>query len=194
MSTITTLRPRITGCEAERLFSSGGLSGFAQRAILGHFRSMAEMYVPFDVFRIDIQNGTARDQCLLGVDAASGSLDPYRFEKIPDGAECIEVNTRNLLSRNISCEQSSATAEERVRRMVYTRGFGRVRRLEFNTELVLANLHIPYWVGFFGPDGRLQISVVDAVRAQREGGKVRQLMRDFLISSQPMHGAEYPAH
>src|SRR3954471_10491471 len=164
MNHVTTLRPRISGSEAQQLFSRGGLSGRAQEAILGPFRSMAEMYVPFDVFRIAIQNGAARDVCLLGVDAASGSLDPYRFERIPDHAECIEVNTRNLLPRNISPEQSSATAEERVRRMIYSRGFGRVRRLEFSTELALPNLYVPYWIGFFGPDNNLRISVLDAVR------------------------------
>ena len=194
MSTITILRPRISGSEAERLFSPGGLARLAQKAIRGPFRSMATMYVPFDVFRIVIQNGSARDECLLGVDAASGGLDPYRFEEIPGGADCVSVNTRNLLARNMSHEQSSAIAEERVRRMVYTRGFGRVRRLEFQTRLVLPDLYIPYWVGFFGPDNNLRVSVLDAVRGEREGGKARQLMRDFLISAPLSHRVEYPAH
>ena len=46
----------------------------------GPLRSVADFYIPFRVFEVEINNAGKKDRRILGLDSVTGSLDPYYFE------------------------------------------------------------------------------------------------------------------
>ncbi len=59
-------------------------------------------------------------------------------------------------------------------------GFFRIRGLTIAAEPLQMEIHVPYWVGFFGSRARLKVVVLDAVRRQIEGGKATRLVEQWL--------------
>jgi len=49
-------------------------------------------------------------------------------------------------------------------------------------EPVGLELHVPYWIGFFGHGERAHVVVLDAVRRRLEGAKARALFEEWLGS------------
>jgi len=43
------------------------------------------------------------------------------------------------------------------------------------------DIHVPYWLGFFGGRENASLEVMDAVRRQIEGAKARALFEDWLL-------------
>jgi hypothetical protein len=180
METIRSLRPNVSLQEARQRLSTDGLRGALRKLRLGPRRSLAQIYIPFDSFRIEINRGSAVENGFLMVDAVAGILDPYYLEQLPSAADCIAVRTRNLLPRILSPELSQQNAEQRIRRLIFQQGFFRLRTLEIKAELQPTLIYVPYWVGFFGPDLQVRMVVIDAVRGQVEGAKVRVLLQQWF--------------
>lgn len=182
MPSIQSLKPNVSREEALRHFSPGGISGMWRDATAGPLRAVADFYIPFQLFRVDISNGGRKQEEILGIDAVSGTLDPYRFEQLPDATETIFLDTRNCLQPLLGAEQTRQVAITKVQRLLFTTGFFRIRNLAIAVHPMAAAIHVPYWVGFRGHNASARFSVLDAVRRQSEGARVRRLLQDWLAS------------
>ncbi len=182
MPSIRSLRLNVSREEALRHFSPGGISGSWRNITAGPLRAVADFYIPFQLFRVEISNAGQQQEQLLGIDAVSGTLDPYRFEHLPEPEETIFLETRNCLQPLLDAERARQLAITKVQRVLFTTGFFRMRNLTITAYPVPGELYVPYWVGFRGQGANARFSVLDAVRRQSEGARVRRLLHDWLTS------------
>ena len=180
MPLIRCVKPNVTKEEAIRQFSGRGLSGALRQLVLGRLHSVAELYIPFRLFRVRITNDGMSDEKLVALDAISGSLDLFQFNHIPDGAEMISVETRNCPAAVITDSVLTERVVAKLRRVLYSRGFFKMRDLQLDALPLPNELYIPYWIGFRGADDHVRISAIDAVRRRPEGAKVRRLVEEWL--------------
>lgn len=181
METILSLRPNVTREDAVRQFQGHGVSGRVRSLINGPLQSLAETYVPFHLFRVEVRNGEHPAQVLwLAVDAVTGALDPYSFDVELPQDQMVRVRTRNRTQPRLSVEQARALVLDKARRIVFGNGFFRLRSLNLQADIVPVEFHVPYWIGFFGRDGNAGLVVMDAVRRRIEGAKGRAFFRDWL--------------
>ena len=181
-SRIRVLRANVSHAEAVRTLAGSRLAELLRRATLGPLRSLADVYIPFHVYEVRIASGTRISQQYFALDAVSGMLDPYRLERVPDGSDTIEIDTRNQIPVRLDAEPGKTILCEKIRRMLYLQGFFRLRGLKLEAAYIPAPVHFPYWVGFFGAGEHAAIRVLDAVRRQPEGPKVRQLVLSWLAA------------
>jgi len=183
MPRIRSLKPNVSRDEAVAQFCPGGLLDVLRNAALGPLRSVADFYIPFRLYQVEIQNGNSRSQAVFGLDAVNGSLDLYQFPQLPGSDAVICRETRNcppvLLDEGAAMDLLVA----KVRRLVYSRGFFRIRDLQISAEPVAGEICVPYWVGFRGRGSEARFVVLDAVRRRVEGAKVRHLLRAWLTST-----------
>jgi hypothetical protein len=191
---IRALRSAVTRDEAIEAFA-GGLAGRARCLTLGPLRSVADVYVPFRLFRVSIERCAASgaspatsvviDRAVLGVDAVTGALDFYRFDREPGPGDVVGVESRNGVGAALPDAALHEIAAGRVRRMVYgRRGFLVAGRIHVSVQPIEGDLHVPYWAGFFGRRETARIVVMDAVRRQIEGAKLRRLIGRWLASDE----------
>ncbi|MBI1750345.1 MAG: hypothetical protein HY234_00560 [Acidobacteria bacterium] len=179
MATISTLRPNVTRAEALEEFHRG-LSGFLRRARWGVLRSIAEAYVPFRLYRVEIVSGAVPQVSWFALDAVSGSLDLYQFDHRPEETELVRVETRNRPSSTLDDALAVRLLEDKIQRLIFQTGFFRVRHLQIRAELIPLDLHVPYWIGFYGRDETPRLHVMDAVRRRCEGAKARAFFERWL--------------
>ncbi len=189
METIDILRPNVSLREARGLLNTDGIHGFFRYLRLGHFRWVAQVYVPFDLFSLEIFRSGMVEGGSIALDAVNGTLDPYSFEHAPTETDCVALETRNALPRLMMPQASLKNAEQHVRRLLYQRGFFRISNLEIKATRQPLGIYIPYWVGFYGCDAEVRLEVIDAVRRKVEGAKVKVLMQQWLTGefSRPHH-------
>jgi hypothetical protein len=193
MTQIQVLRPNVTRQEALRQFSRG-LSGNLRNLWSGPLRSVADFYIPFRVFEVEINNRGKKDRRILGLDSVTGSLDPYYFERSPARAEVEEMETRNCVPAHLDPVQARQIVTTKIQRVLFTRGFFRIRNLSISINPAPQEIHIPYWVGFRGRGTNASFEVIDAVRRQPEGARVRRLLQDWLATpSNPTPNAIFPS-
>jgi hypothetical protein len=180
MAQIRSLRPNVTRQQAIEHFSTG-LFSTVRAAISGPLCSVADFYIPFRIFRLEIENARKRETHILAVDSVTGTLMPYVFQQAPAGSELVHVQTRNLIAAALTEAETRRIAETRSQRMLFASGFFRIRELKVLTTL-MGEIYLPYWIGFRGDDRRVKFSVMDAVRRRTEGAKVRQLIVHWLNS------------
>ena len=181
MARIRSLRPNVTPEEAMEQFSSGVLDVLRKTAF-GPLRSVADFYIPFRIFQIEILNGNKRDLRIYGQDAVNGSLDIYNFEQLPDEREVRYLETRNCAEPLLGETEAEKIVIGKVQRLLFSTGFFRVRNLQITAEPGAGEIYVPYWVGFRGRGTRARLAVIDAVRRRPEGAKVRHLLRAWLTS------------
>jgi hypothetical protein len=181
MALIRSLRPNVTREEAVRHLSPDGLAEIGRRLAFGSLRSIADFYIPFQLFDVEITNAGSCDTRILGLDRVSGTLDLYEFDQRPPEAEMIEVETRNFLEPQLANVEIDKKVIEKVQRVLFSRGFFRMRNLQIHAT-PNGNVYVPYWVGFRGSDAVSRITVMDAIRRTVEGAKVRHLLESWLQS------------
>jgi hypothetical protein len=157
-----------------------GVVRWLRWASAGPLRVIADVYVPFHLFRVTIDSGAGRQEKLLAIDAVSGTFDLYSFDEIPGREQLARVTTRNRPPATLDTRRANELLVERLRRMVFRQGFFRIRDLRIEAEPVSMQLHVPYWVGFSGFGESAHIAVMDGVRRRLEGGKVRRFFREWL--------------
>jgi hypothetical protein len=184
VTTIRSLRPNVTEAEAVQRFR-GGLGALLPWVGGGRLRSLAAVYLPFQLYQVEIAHGPRRQTSWFALDAVSGALDLYRFEQPPGGDALVEVETRNRPEPRLAEAIALSLLEEKLRRAVFQAGFFRVRDLSFRVERSPLALHVPYWVGFYGRPELRRLRVMDAVRRRFEGGKARALFEDWLAGAPP---------
>jgi hypothetical protein len=176
---IKSLRPNVTRDEAVRQFS-GGVHGRLREFISGPLRSVADFYIPFRIYEVEIFNAGKKDRRILGLDAVTGSLDPYHFDHLPAGEAIIETDSRNCLEFSLPDAQAEASMVTKVQRLLFTKGFFRIRNLSISIQPSPRKIYVPYWVGFRGRGASASFAVIDAVRRQPEGARVRRILEDWL--------------
>lgn len=175
--TIRSLAPRVSQTQAIEAFGKG-----MWRAIRGErLRSVAAAYLPFRLYEVEVVNGGRRTVTIFAIDAVTGSLDLYEFERAPGAAELVTVESTNVVPPRIDEARSLQLLEDKVRRAVFQAGFFRVRGLEVRPRRLPADVHIPYWLAFYGDGERARLRAMDAVRRQMEGAKARALFEDWLL-------------
>jgi hypothetical protein len=181
MARIRTLRPNVTREEATEYFSSG-LGDILRTTVSGPLKSVADFFIPFRLFQVEIVNSGKREQRIFGLDAVNGSLDLYGFDQLPDEREVVYLETRNHSEPLLDEAEAGKIAVTKVQRLLFSRGFFRVRSLAIKAEPVAGEIYVPYWVGFRGRGAQARFVVMDAVRRKMEGGKVRHLLQAWLTS------------
>lgn len=179
---IRSLAPRVTQAEAIAAFQRGVWRALSANPL----RSVAAAYVPFRLYEVEIVNGGKRSVSFFAADAVIGSLDLYEFDHLPAGEELVTVESSNSPIPQLDEERSLQLLEDKVQRAVFQAGFFRVRGLAVRARRLPIDVHVPYWLGFFGSGERVHVRVMDAVRRQMEGAKARALFEDWLIGT-PAH-------
>jgi len=177
------LRSNVSREQALQQLASG-VTGAVRAFLQGPVRSVADFYIPFALFQVKIVNAGSREFQILGLDSVSGSLDLYHFPHIPDAAELISLDTRNSPQPLLDPERAREILIEKVRRVLFQRGFFRMRDLRIEAEPLPGELCVPYWVVFRGRGSTARVSVLDAVRRKSEGAKVRHLLEAWLTTPQ----------
>jgi len=181
MSKIRSLKPNVSQEEALRHFTSGLWNTTIGR-LRGRVQSIADVYIPYRLFEVTISNSGRRESCIFALDAVHGALDLYRFSAEPSDAELLTLETRNVLSPTQPSSSEADKVISKVRRHIFAKGFFKLRDVHFEANPIPGEVCIPYWVCFRGTNGRVNFSVLDAVRRQQEGAKVRQLIEEWLRS------------
>jgi hypothetical protein len=163
----------------EQLFRTVLPRSFAGRlrTIISPVRGVAEVFIPFHLFHVTITNARRSEARQLAIDAMTHGLDLYELNveelvKMP-------LSARNMISASGSLDRAQHALIERVRRMVFRKGFFSVRDLTIEATLV-STFYVPYWVVMVGGEHDLNLRVFDAVRCRPEGAKVRSVVRQWL--------------
>jgi hypothetical protein len=181
MPRIRCLKPNLSREEALDQMSAG-LGARLREAAFGPLRWVADFYIPFRLFQIEIVNRGKREQRIFALDAVNGSLDPYHLDQFPGEREVVYVETRNCSEPLLDEAEARRIMITKVQRLLFSTGFFRVRDLRIAAEPVAGEIYIPYWIGFRGRGARPHFAVIDAVRGKPEGAKVRQLLQAWLTA------------
>ena len=167
------------------IFRPAVLPDGLRNTFFGSLRSVAELYIPFRLFRIEITNRGVAQAEFFGLESVRGSMDLFRFDELPD---TIVLETRNAVEPGIDEAEAAELVVSKVRRLLYSRGFFRMRNLRLDSTALPGDVYVPYWIGFRGRGRNANFSVLDAVRRRPEGGKVRQIVLNWLLTpgSQPV--------
>jgi hypothetical protein len=177
------LRARMTPDDA-RLALSGSrvrplhAAGMLRRSAL---RSMAAVYVPYHLFRVTMADAGQQESSYFAIDAVTGTLDVYRFDRVPD-LDVIE--SRNRIPARLSSNEAWPLLAAKVQRAIFQTGFFKLRDPRMSGTIERTDLHIPYWVGFYQNGGNVRLRVLDGVRCRFEGGKARALFEEWLTQSE----------
>ena len=178
---IQTLKPNVTQQEALRTFSSVGPSALYWRMRSGPLRRIADVYVPYWLYRVQYNLGRAAHATLFAIDAVNGSLDLFTFPRIPDGNQLVSIHTRNRVSPALPQPAAEALLRQKVLRVIFQQGFFKVRDLQLEIALLPLELHVPYWLGFYG-NTAARCRVLNAVRRRIEGAKASALFESWLAA------------
>ncbi|HKD50062.1 MAG TPA: hypothetical protein VKB90_04645 [Candidatus Acidoferrum sp.] len=179
MGLIRVLKPNVTQHEALCAFSATGFSSLYWRIRSGPLRRIAEVYVPYFLFRVKCGNARPR---LFAMDAVDGSLDLFEFPRIPEEGAFQAAPDRNRLKAALSEEQAAALLREKALRIIFQQGFFQLRNAHLEISFVPGELHLPYWLGFYGREGSVRCRVMDAVRRRIEGAKASTFFEHWLAA------------
>src|SRR3981189_3001455 len=126
---IQTLKPNVTQQEAFRTFSGASLSTLYWRMRSGPLRRIADVYVPYWLYRVQYNMGRAAHKTLFAIDAVNGSLDLFTFPRIPDAKDFISVHTKNYVTPSLPGLVGGAFLRQKVRQVIFQQGFFKVRDL-----------------------------------------------------------------
>jgi len=178
---IQTLKPNVTQQEALLTFSSVGPSTLYWRMRSGPLRRIADVYVPYWLYRVQYNLGRAPHATLFAIDAVNGSLDLFTFPRIPDENQLVSIHTRNRVAPALPQSAAEALLRQKVLRVIFQQGFFKVRDLQLQIALLPLELHVPYWLGFYG-NAAAHCRVLNAVRRRIEGAKASALFESWLAA------------
>ena len=116
------------------------------------------------------------------MDAVDGSLDLFEFRSVPEKDELVTVQTRNCLSGKLSEERARQVLRDKILRIVFQQGFFKLREASLEIEALPVEIHLPYWLGFYGASNGLRCRVMDAVRRRIEGAKASEFFEQWLAA------------
>lgn len=163
-----------------KLSTAEGL-GAVRRWFTGDLRAIADIHIPYRLYRVMLDDRRIQSVRYCAVDAAIGTLDPYEFATAPEESAWTEVNSRNFHPIQLSESETKKIAVEKVRRLLYSCGFFRLANPGITAELIKSEFYIPYWAGFYGGSKNMSIRVLNAVQQTIEGSKFRHLLQIWLL-------------
>jgi len=179
---IHSLKPNVTQDEALRMFRATGPSSWLWRVRTGPLQRIADAYVPFRLYRVRYALNKEKVQRILAMDAVDGSLDLFEFGTAPTGTELVEVQTRNELPSSLTEERALEILRDKVLRIIFRQGFFKMREASLEIEALPGEIHLPYWLGFYGASDALRCRVMDAVRRRLEGAKASAFFEQWLAA------------
>src|SRR4051812_31614015 len=143
---IRSLQPNVSRSEAVQHFTGGTfrLSDWFR----GPVHSIAELYIPCRLFQITIRNSGKVDRSIFGLDAVQGVMDLYSFASPPPPEDLIFLQSRNVIPASLDPKEAKELLLAKVRRLVFTRGFFRMRDVKFEADEIPGEICIPFWVAF----------------------------------------------
>jgi len=182
MTTIRVLKPNVTQEEATRVFRSGGFSAAYWRIRNGPLQRIAEAYVPFWVYEVRYEVVGALNARIFALDAVHGALDLFEFPHVPRENELLTIETRNLLTPFLKPEAAEELLRMKVLRVLFQQGFFKLRALKVEITHMPAEVHLPYWLAFYGENRAAKCRVMDAVRRRIEGAKASYFFEQWLAA------------
>jgi hypothetical protein len=179
---IRSLRPNVTRQDALAAFTRSGLASWFWKFRSGSLQSIAEAYLPFRVYRVRYHMGGAPRSHYFALDAVDGSLDLFEFSAPPGEAETVAVSSRNHPASLLSQARSDELLREKVLRLIFQQGFFKVSNVKLEIEQIPGEIHLPYWLGFYGTPQDLRCRVLDAVRRRIEGARASALFEQWLAA------------
>jgi len=176
---IRVLKPNVTQEEALRAFSAAGLSALYWRVRSGPLRRIADVYVPYFLFRVKCGNARPR---LFAMDAVDGSLDLFEFPRIPGDGEFLACGALNRLEATLSKDFAAELLHDKALRIIFQQGFFKLRDAHLDISFVPCEIHFPYWLGFYGRERSVRCRVMDAVRRRIEGAKASAFFEHWLAA------------
>ncbi|HKE34296.1 MAG TPA: hypothetical protein VKB66_03800 [Candidatus Acidoferrum sp.] len=162
-----------------RTFSATSFSGLYWRIRSGPLRRIADVYVPYFLFRVECGNAQPH---LFAMDAVDGSLDLFEFPRVPEEGEFQAARDHNRLKPSLSEEQAANLLRDKALRIIFQQGFFRLRNAHLEISFVPCELHLPYWLGFYGRNTSARCRVMDAVRRRIEGAKASAFFEHWLAA------------
>ncbi len=182
VAAIRTLKPSVTQEEALRFFRRGVFSAAYWRIRSGPLRRIADAYVPFWVYKVRYEIGRARKTRFFALDAVRGALDLFEFPRVPAENDLITIQTRNQLVPGLLPKAAEELLRMKVLRVLFQQGFFKLRTLKLEIERVPLEMHLPYWLAFYGSHDTAKCRVMDAVRRRIEGGKAASFFEEWLAA------------
>jgi hypothetical protein len=179
---IRTLKPNVTQGEAIRAFAAPGFSAWYWRMRIGPLQKIADAYVPFWLYRVRYQLGSASCTRLFAIDSVDGSLDLFEFPRVPEQRELVSVDSRNRMVPSLTTERAEEILREKVLRVIFQQGFFKLREASLDIAREPGEIYLPYWLGFYGGSGSVRCRVMDAVRRRIEGAKASAFFEQWLAA------------
>ncbi len=180
---ILSLKSKTSKMEATNLFRGQKLSRWLRSQRRGQLVDVRQVHIPYWLFHVTISNRGQEQRSWLAMDAVTGQLDLHRFEASLTDTDLVRVQSDSVLPVQLLSEDLRGLLMERVRRQVYLGGFFRLSDLQLEAECIDRPFYIPYWIGFYRRGDQTSVDVIDAVRGQLEGAKVRDIISEFLSST-----------
>jgi hypothetical protein len=181
LSSIQTLKSNVSQSAALQKFSAPGPAALLRPLRLGPLQRIAQLYVPFHLYRVAYNLGREHQSRLFAIDAVEGSLDLFEFPTPPTRDELVQLESRNILPANLSDVAAREHLREKVLRVIFQQGFFKLRDANLTIERIPLNLHLAYWLAFYGKD-TARCRVLDATRNRIEGAKASALFESWLSS------------
>lgn len=179
-TTILALPANVSEADAFREFRSSPLASLAWGVAHGPLQRIAPFYLPFSLYRLQYQLGSVSYTRFVALDTVEGILDLFEFPEAFGPTLLVPVETRNKIAPALEEDRAESLLRERTLRLVFQQGFFRLRNPSLELRRVVAEFHIPYWLGFYGKDGAIRCRALDAVRRRMEGPKAAQLFERWL--------------
>ena len=179
LSSIQTLKSNVSQSAAMQKFSSVGPAALLSSLRLGPLQRIAQLYVPFHIYRVAYNLGREHQSRLFAIDAVEGSLDLFEFPSLPNPNELVRIETKNALPASLSDSAAEYLLREKVLRVIFQQGFFKFRDANLTIERFPLDLHLSYWLAFHGKD-TARCRVLDATRNRIEGAKASALFESWL--------------
>jgi hypothetical protein len=182
---INSYRSRLTRNQAAACLDGAtpfGLGRFIRHAWTGPMRSLADVYVSFRLYSVEVKSRKHNSRHLIAVDCVTGTLDPCRFDRVPSDSEIIRIETRNALGPKLEETTTREIASQHIRREIYRTGFLSVTPIQLRVELPALEFYLPFWIGFFGHGEIARLRVLDALSHRLHGAKARAFFKAWMLS------------
>jgi len=181
MGSIQVLKPNVDRNAALRAFAAPGFSSLYWRARRAPLQRIADVYVPYRVYRVSYEVRSSVYSRTFALDAVEGSLDIFAFPHVPRPDELVTINSRNQLPPSLEPSRAAALLYEKVLRVIFQQGFFKLKEPKLQLFPEPNEVHVPYWLAFYGRR-TLRCRVLDAVRRRMEGAKASAFFEQWLAA------------
>lgn len=177
---IVSVKPIVGRAEVEKILQRGW-----RETRFGKLRIIFDFYVPYQFFELQIRNGKKATHRLFAIDAVNGNLDLLSFDLPFDkNQECTRIETHRFFPALKSEVEAFESLEEKLRRGIFARGFFKVKNLRIEGRF-LEMIYLPYQVGVYERNHQVRLEIIDAVRGQLEGAKLRTIISEWFLQKEP---------